>query len=479
MSRIQYIPNRVLDTNGIADAAEVFVYQSGTDTKVDLFSDSGFTTPILNPVVVPAGAEIPIFYTSYMGDIRVRVVQSDGVIVQDDDPYSPPAGLVDVNAIRIDLASTDTGKGAGLVGFNPVSEAPAGTAAEFLQKLNQPATERFYAEDGARVQRLRDRVFGGAAADNNGTNVGSQPDWLTQFLISLGRTFGFQHVTQFAILTQERGDDTAAFIASNAILGAGKTSTINGTGNAIGVLGVGVNDNTSYSTGAWGGYFEGFQQPGALGPAYAVEFDTINRNTYVTVDPYGQQATQVVAMQIASGAEFPGTSDATAVANIQNNGARFGVGFNFGATSLRGTNGDGSGLGNAFQFARGHGMRWLSSSTEVTTGIYAIGGSGALGQSLWFDDYIASFQNTQTGKRTFAVLNVGAAGVNYLRASNSPASSPVILEPEGDDTNIGVILRPKGSEYLWFGTYTARALTPTGYITIKDAGGAVRRLLVG
>lgn len=371
-------------------------------------------------------------------------------------------------ALRSDIAAPE---GARLMGLDPVASAPPGSVAEFLQKLNQPTTAKFYAEDGARIQRLRDRVFGGAAAKHTGTNDGSQPDWLTQFLLSLGRTFGFQHVTTFAILSEL---NTAG---QNSILGAAHTADLAAVGNAIGVLGVGINDNTLYSTGAWGGYFEGFQQPGALGPAYAAEFDTINRNAYVTVDPYGQQANQVIALQVASGAEFPGTFDATAILNAQNNGARFGVGFNFGATSLRGTNGDGAGIGHAFQFARGHGMRWLATATEVTSGIYSVGSSGALGQTIWFRDSVVSFENTENGKRTFGVGNIGPIGVNHLEVNNSATGNPAQLLAAGDDANIGIQLLPKGSGFVWLGPFTASADTPTtGYLTVRDSAGTLRKL---
>lgn len=154
-----------------------------------------------------------------------------------------------VDALSSALASSDADKGAEKVGFNPSSDAPAGTAAEFLQRLNQPSTGKFYAEDGARIQRFRDRVFGGAAAKHNGTNDGVQPDWLTTFLISLGRTFGFQHITTFAILSELNA------AGQNAILGAARTSDLAAVGNSIGILGVGVNNNSVYSTGAWGGVF--------------------------------------------------------------------------------------------------------------------------------------------------------------------------------------------------------------------------------
>lgn len=135
MARIQYIPNRVIDENGISDGAQVFVYQSGTTTKVPLFSDAGLAVAILNPVVVPAGAEIPIFYTSYSGATRLRVVQSDGVISQDEDPYYGPASTVDVDEVRTDLASSDPGKGAELVGFKQVG--PGSVDRTSLDKLRE------------------------------------------------------------------------------------------------------------------------------------------------------------------------------------------------------------------------------------------------------------------------------------------------------------------------------------------------------
>jgi hypothetical protein len=53
--RIVYIPNRVIDANGIADGASLYVYQSGTSTPVSLYSDINLTVPVSNPYVVAAG----------------------------------------------------------------------------------------------------------------------------------------------------------------------------------------------------------------------------------------------------------------------------------------------------------------------------------------------------------------------------------------------------------------------------------------
>lgn len=87
MSRITYIPNRVIDTNGISDGALVYVYESGTSTPVSLFADAGFVTPVSNPYTVAAGAAVPPLYTDHVGTLRVRVAEDGGAVVQDDDPY--------------------------------------------------------------------------------------------------------------------------------------------------------------------------------------------------------------------------------------------------------------------------------------------------------------------------------------------------------------------------------------------------------
>jgi len=108
MTRITYIPNRVIDTNGISDGASIYVYETGGTTPVSLFSDSGLTVPLANPYVVAAGAAVPPLYTDHTGNIRVRVVASDGTVQQDDDPYERLASATD-------LASSDAAKGAALI----------------------------------------------------------------------------------------------------------------------------------------------------------------------------------------------------------------------------------------------------------------------------------------------------------------------------------------------------------------------------
>ena len=87
-NRFNYIPNRVIDTNGISDGASIFFYAPGTTTKINVYSDSSLATAIANPVVVPAGSAVPAVYYAETS-VRVRVVNTAGATVSDDDPYTP------------------------------------------------------------------------------------------------------------------------------------------------------------------------------------------------------------------------------------------------------------------------------------------------------------------------------------------------------------------------------------------------------
>ena len=82
------------------------------------------------------------------------------------------------------------------------------------------------------------------------------------------------------------------------------------------------------------------------------------------------------------------------------------------------------------------------------------------------------------GAESLRVVPVVSA-VNFLRVQSAIATASPELAVAGSDTNIDLALTTKGTGVLSFGTYTAGVVTQAGYITIKDAGGTTRRLLVG
>lgn len=161
MARIQYIPNRVIDTNGISDGANVHVYQSGTTTHVNLFSDAGFTVPIANPMVVPAGAEIPIFYTNYASPLRLRVVESSGIVSQDEDPYTSPVTNTDLSDYAVSKTALAAPSGDALVGsvFNRTARQNIFPSIwHKLPSIEVDATAGTAAQNAARIQAQIDAL---------------------------------------------------------------------------------------------------------------------------------------------------------------------------------------------------------------------------------------------------------------------------------------------------------------------------------
>jgi len=87
--------------------------------------------------------------------------------------------------------------------------------------------------------------------------------------------------------------------------------------------------------------------------------------------------------------------------------------------------------------------------------------------------------NFQSGGGTQFFVGNTASAVNYLQVTGGATGTAVAMSAQGSDTNIDLALTPKGTGNVRFGTYTAGILAQAGYITIKDAAGNTRNLLVG
>ena len=85
---------------------------------------------------------------------------------------------------------------------------------------------------------------------------------------------------------------------------------------------------------------------------------------------------------------------------------------------------------------------------------------------------------SNNGANQFAI-GATASAVNYLQVTGGAAGNATVLSAQGSDTNIDLALTPKGTGVLKFGTHTVGILAQSGYITIKDAAGNTRNLLVG
>lgn len=331
-----------------------------------------------------------------------------------------------------------------------------------IGSMSQPASGNFYQGQSGIVNRINDRLFVNAASLNNGTQVASQPDWLTQFQLATGRANGFIQLANFAVLNGSHPQNQEAMVV------AAQSSTNTLSGSAIGAILMGINNNTSVTGSVWGAYIEAYRMAGVSGGADGLEIDTANFGGNVVLDPYQQNVAQTIGLQLASGAELSPTGQypSQAAINIQNNHMTFDKGIVFGSNSITGATGS-SGTGIAIALGYGHTLQWYGAAATPIASIVASGTTTAQGIQQLFSDNTVSFNNA-SGKQIFSALGV-ASGVNGITALGASTGNPPQLVASGTDTNISLQMTPKGT-----GSVVASGpLSVTGTITPSQTSGIV------
>lgn len=322
----------------------------------------------------------------------------------------------------------------------------------------QPKTTNFWidAHPNARIYRQNDRVFIGAAADNDG-KISSTPSTSTKDWMELIRPATTNNA-QFAVLST---------IGQGAILGASRSSDFPSAGS-LGCIGgsfYGINDNTAFPQTAYGAYLEAQRFAGA-GRTHGIELDIVNFGSYVGMQPYDMfQDGLTVGGWFASGAEFSSTRASAALAII-NNGSSFDKGIVFHSTSLYG--GDGvTGSGIAMEMAKGHIIRWMWGSGSFGAGISSSVSNSSAAQNLFFTDVGMIFRNLNS--KSMLQVGISDTYVNGLIVTPANASSAPTIGAQGDDTNIDLGLSPKGTGLIKITNpqVTASAGSLQGYVQVK------------
>lgn len=348
-----------------------------------------------------------------------------------------------------------------------------GDYATFTDYINAAVTSNFLTEYGATVQRFNDRVFIGDASKHKGDNTAAQADWLTTFQRSTGRGWGWIQSAQSAVL---QGSNQ---MASNAFVVGAQTANLYDNYSAIGIIGVAVSNKATGTGMAWGGYFEAYRASAASCGAYGIELDTVNYGSLVQIHPFYQSSYQVVGLQLAAGAELPTTGQFSSAAaiNIQYNHSTFDKGIVFGATSLSGCDGV-TGAAFAIAMAKGHTIAWWSAANTATAAIRCDNTTAA--GSIWqiFQENNIYFNSKSNNQACFEIASTPNQA-NHPAVKSSLTGNPVQFLAYGLDTDVDLHLVPQGAGVVRFGTYTAGTFSQTGYITVRDSGGTVRRLMVG
>lgn len=322
------------------------------------------------------------------------------------------------------------------------------------------------------IFRFRDRAFIGNAAlmhsNRSGANTTFLPDATT------GANWGPRD-SQFAVM---------ADVGNIAIMGASRAldgDAISSPPAPIGVAGFVINDTATLGRAAWAMYSDIQHQASVSASSYGLEVAAKNKAADFTDQPY-QLTYGVKGIWLAAGGDNAYGGAATnpsnaAIVILKNDDYGWNRGIVFGADAITGTDGVSS-TGVAISMARGHVLRWYYAGGNTGASIRSdVDTATTNAQSLVFANAALQLFNSAS-KRSFQARSV-TNGVNFIDALQAVASSPPTLGAAGDDTDIDLLLAGKGTGVVRFGTYTAGAATDsTGYITVKDAAGNSRKLMV-
>jgi hypothetical protein len=261
-------------------------------------------------------------------------------------------------------------------------------------------------------------------------------------------------------------------------------------------LGVGgwfatINDNLDNPCLATGLYGVAFREPGAGAGLTGVgtvgaEIDICNLGNSVQITPGNLYPSTgfTTCLQLNSGAFVDEATTASAALTIGYNKANYYAGIVIAKNALEGVTFDGggtviAGAASAIRINTFHQMEWFTGTYSAPCfTITSQQLTEANAQSIIATDTGIAFGGPAGSGLAFETIYPGGATGGRLAAIPAYSTNPPTLAVNGA-ANAHLKLQPAGTGLVSFGTYTAGALTPAGYINIVDAAGNVRRLLVG
>lgn len=347
--------------------------------------------------------------------------------------------------------------------------------------VTQAASGHFFSNLGSNINRFNDRLFLGTATQNDGKQSPTTTDWTGSIYIVAGASaYGYLETNATLSVGGPFGQIGSTFATRTS------DSPTPGTA-AIGVASLTINDDTRSSGGdSWAFYGTTARGVGATGfSTLGMELDVANLGASVPIYPGHLFNSGLTAnLWIAAGGElsnqaggaytFANTSAAMVI--FANNGAAYAnvaydKGIVFGSNAFNANN-------CAIAFYTGHQMKWFNSSDQVVGAITQAATTVATGQQIFLSAFGLQITD-MSGNPQFSVANNISGAANFLTTTASVAGGPPVISANGTDTNIDIQLFPKGTGAVLLGAYTAGAIVQNGYITVKDSGGVVRRLLAG
>jgi len=352
------------------------------------------------------------------------------------------------------------------------------TNANYVAAIASLSSGQHFAGSGAKIERLQDRAFIGEAAAKFSANASGLPDAGTSWLSSDSNGPAFLGVHAHLLATTYENTTSGS---RYAIVGAAKTSALTNNGG-IGVAGAVVNQKA----GSPGWAFYGDVQA-EVGDnfTYGIELACKNASGVNSVsNPYDFTQAGVLGIWLAAGGDNTygpaSTNPSNTAIVIGSNSSTWNAGISFLATGLTGTDGTAgsSTYATAIQLGRNHEISWIE-PTNKTYGGKIRSRVTAQANRVMLDMLDNQIVFRGANENAMASITYTASSVNYLSLASSATTSAPILQAAGTDTDIDVRILPKGAGVLRVGTHSAIAAeTVTGYITIKDSAGNLRKIAV-
>lgn len=318
------------------------------------------------------------------------------------------------------------------------------------------------------ILRLRDRAFIGGGAAFTGNRIGTQG--------------GFAAVAADGANWAPR--DSSLFVASDKglmqVTGFVSNANIDMTGGepteSIGVSGFAIGNKTGRSV--WALYGDIQFEAGNYG--YGLELAIKNKGADVTSTPY-LPTTGTYGIWLAGGGDVAYGGAAanpsnTAIAIGRTSGAPYG--WNKGIVVFHdGLTRNGGGYATVLEMAEKHRLIWRTALNTVGFDVRSEVSAASSEVAVIATNNAVSIAGS--GGALIGQFAHQSSAVNYWQFQNSAAGSALNVMAAGTDTDIDLRFTPKGAGAVRFGTHTSNADAPiSGYITIKDAGGTVRKLAV-
>lgn len=299
------------------------------------------------------------------------------------------------NAIQASISVVNAAASA-----NAAAASATAAQAALTQPMAQASTSKFWANTGASINKMNDRVFVGGATINSGNQNGTgTQDWmesLRAYSTSISQNVTLSTIGQIAMAAGSRTSD----------------SGLAGSMGCIAYEGVANNNNTTAIQTAYAGYFEAYRQAGA-GITQTVEIDIINLGDTGIVYPGNMYPgnNMTSGLWVASGGGVTGAKGASVAVGIIANGAPFDKGIVIQAGAVTAYSGEAVAIGLGMQNA----LVWYDGSTNKLARIRCDATTASVG--IVFSNNTLNFQdmagNTAATIQTNGIINVKAGGAFY------------------------------------------------------------------